>query len=74
MTDEYVRSFIDFQEIHYAEGIAAGAHVSGFTDWRHLGHSGVDFGVGVRSRRFKSELEAGFKASLRETELQRRGV
>ncbi|KAL5998461.1 hypothetical protein ACLOJK_009401 [Asimina triloba] len=46
MTDEYVRSFIDFQEIHYAEGIAAGAHVSGFTDWRHLGHSGVDFGWG----------------------------
>ncbi|KAL5979833.1 hypothetical protein ACLOJK_038944, partial [Asimina triloba] len=43
MTDEYVQSFIDFQEIHYAEGITAGAHVSSFTDWRHLGHSGVDF-------------------------------
>lgn len=46
ITDEYVRSFIDFQELHYAEGITAGKGVSGFTDWRHLGHSGVDFGWG----------------------------
>ncbi|XAR66541.1 Taxadien-5-alpha-ol O-acetyltransferase [Bertholletia excelsa] len=30
-TDEYVRSFVDFQD---------------FTDWRHLGHSTVDFGSG----------------------------
>ncbi|MCL7024717.1 hypothetical protein MKW94_020773 [Papaver nudicaule] len=45
-TDEYVRSFIDFQELHYAQGITAGKGVSGFTDWRHLGHSTVDFGWG----------------------------
>ncbi|KAL5715935.1 hypothetical protein ACHQM5_017689 [Ranunculus cassubicifolius] len=45
-SDEYVRSFIDFQELHYAEGITAGKEVSGFTDWRHLGHSTVDFGWG----------------------------
>eukprot|EP00262_Sarcandra_glabra_P019758 TRINITY_DN7598_c0_g1_i1.p1 TRINITY_DN7598_c0_g1~~TRINITY_DN7598_c0_g1_i1.p1 ORF type:complete len:448 (-),score=13.56 TRINITY_DN7598_c0_g1_i1:284-1627(-) len=46
ITEEYVRSFIDFQELHYAEGITAGKGVSGFTDWRHLGHSTVDFGWG----------------------------
>lgn len=46
VTDEYVRSFVDFQELHYAEGITAGEGVSGFTDWRHLGHSAVDFGWG----------------------------
>nr|WRH08270.1 putative coumarin synthase [Angelica dahurica] len=45
-TDEYVRSFIDFQQLHYHEGITAGKGVSGFTDWRHLGHSTVDFGWG----------------------------
>jgi hypothetical protein len=45
-TDQYVRSFIDFQELHFAEGITAGKGVSGFTDWRHLGHSTVDFGWG----------------------------
>ncbi|MCL7046169.1 hypothetical protein MKW94_013797 [Papaver nudicaule] len=45
-TDEYVRSFIDFQELHYADGITAGKGVSGFTDWRHLGQSTVDFGWG----------------------------
>ncbi|KAG9148643.1 hypothetical protein Leryth_019157 [Lithospermum erythrorhizon] len=45
-TDEYVRSFIDFQELNYGKGITAGRHVSGFTDWRHLGHSTVDFGWG----------------------------
>lgn len=45
-TDEYVRSFIDFQELHYDEGINAGKEVSGFTDWRHLQHSTVDFGWG----------------------------
>ncbi|KAJ4846863.1 hypothetical protein Tsubulata_011865 [Turnera subulata] len=45
-TDEYVRSFIDFQELHYGDGITAGDKVSGFTDWRHLGHSSVDFGWG----------------------------
>ncbi|KAK7841056.1 taxadien-5-alpha-ol o-acetyltransferase [Quercus suber] len=45
-TDEYVRSFIDFQHLHYGEGITAGKGVSGFTDWRHLGHSTVDFGWG----------------------------
>lgn len=45
-TDEYVRSFIDFQELHYGDGITAGNRVSGFTDWRHLGHSTVDFGWG----------------------------
>ncbi|KAL2557965.1 HXXXD-type acyl-transferase family protein [Forsythia ovata] len=43
-TDDYVRSYIDFQELHYEKGITAGARVSGFTDWRHLGHSTVDFG------------------------------
>lgn len=45
-TDEYARSFIDFQELNYAKGITAGKGVSGFTDWRHLGHSTVDFGWG----------------------------
>ncbi|KAM1350983.1 hypothetical protein ACFXTH_004807 [Malus domestica] len=45
-TDEYVRSFIDFQELHYEDGITAGKEVSGFTDWRHLRHSSVDFGWG----------------------------
>lgn len=46
VTDEYVRSFIDYQHLHYADGITAGKWVSGFTDWRHLGHSTVDFGWG----------------------------
>ncbi|KAK9925442.1 hypothetical protein M0R45_033766 [Rubus argutus] len=45
-TDEFVRSFIDFQELHYNDGITAGEEVSGFTDWRHLRHSTVDFGWG----------------------------
>ncbi|XP_062095869.1 taxadien-5-alpha-ol O-acetyltransferase [Humulus lupulus] len=45
-SDEYVRSFIDFQGLHCGEGITAGKEVSGFTDWRHLGHSTVDFGWG----------------------------
>ncbi|KAK9267896.1 hypothetical protein L1049_010333 [Liquidambar formosana] len=45
-TDEYVRSFIDFQELNCGKGITAGKGVSGFTDWRHLGHSTVDFGWG----------------------------
>uniref|UniRef100_A0A803PF60 Uncharacterized protein n=1 Tax=Cannabis sativa TaxID=3483 RepID=A0A803PF60_CANSA len=45
-TEEYVRSFIDFQSLHYGEGITAGKEVSGFTDWRHLRHSNVDFGWG----------------------------
>lgn len=45
-TDEYARSFIDFQELNYEKGITAGKGVSGFTDWRHLGHSTVDFGWG----------------------------
>lgn len=45
-TDGYVRSFIDFQESHSGDGITAGHEVSGFTDWRHLGHSSVDFGWG----------------------------
>lgn len=46
VTGEYVASFIDFQELHYEEGISGGRRVSGFTDWRHLGHSTVDFGWG----------------------------
>ncbi|TKY71808.1 Spermidine sinapoyl CoA acyltransferase [Spatholobus suberectus] len=46
VTDEYVRSYIDYQELHFADGITAGKEVSGFTDWRHLGHSTVDFGWG----------------------------
>ncbi|KAI3439994.1 uncharacterized protein J3R85_004139 [Psidium guajava] len=45
-SDEYVRSYIDFQEMHRTEGVLAGKNVSGFTDWRHLGHSAVDFGWG----------------------------
>ncbi|KAH6784962.1 HXXXD-type acyl-transferase family protein [Perilla frutescens var. hirtella] len=45
-TGEYVASFVDFQEMHYEEGITGGRRVSGFTDWRHLGHSTVDFGWG----------------------------
>ncbi|TKW20154.1 hypothetical protein SEVIR_4G067300v4 [Setaria viridis] len=43
--DEYVRSYIDFQELHRGEGVTAGA-VSAFTDWRRLGHGDVDFGWG----------------------------
>ncbi|KAL1289105.1 hypothetical protein HN51_057911 [Arachis hypogaea] len=46
VSDEYVRSFIDFQAKHYGDGITAGKGVTGFTDWRHLGHSSVDFGSG----------------------------
>ncbi|KAL8546614.1 hypothetical protein ACS0TY_006365 [Phlomoides rotata] len=46
VTNEYVHSFIDFQELHYKEGINGGRRISGFTDWRHLGHSTVDFGWG----------------------------
>ncbi|XP_047940462.1 spermidine sinapoyl-CoA acyltransferase [Salvia hispanica] len=45
-TAEYVASYVDFQELHYDEGINGGRRVSGFTDWRHLGHSAVDFGWG----------------------------
>ncbi|XP_021749332.1 fatty alcohol:caffeoyl-CoA acyltransferase [Chenopodium quinoa] len=45
-TDEYVRSYIDFQKNNYDKGITAGKEVSGFTDWRHIGHSTVDFGSG----------------------------
>ncbi|XP_048490813.1 spermidine sinapoyl-CoA acyltransferase [Beta vulgaris subsp. vulgaris] len=44
--DEYVRSYIDFQKENYEKGITAGKEVSGFTDWRHIGHSKVDFGSG----------------------------
>ncbi|PKU81262.1 Taxadien-5-alpha-ol O-acetyltransferase [Dendrobium catenatum] len=46
VTNKYLRSFIDFQELHYEKGITAGKEVSAFTDWRHLGHSEVDFGWG----------------------------
>ncbi|CAL5183540.1 unnamed protein product [Lathyrus oleraceus] len=46
VSDEYVRSFIDYQELHFGDGITARKWVSGFTDWRHLGHSTVDFGWG----------------------------
>ncbi|XP_020081186.1 spermidine sinapoyl-CoA acyltransferase-like [Ananas comosus] len=46
VTDEYVRSYIDFQELNYARGITAGGSVAAFTDWRRLGHSEVDFGWG----------------------------
>ncbi|KAD4982441.1 hypothetical protein R6Q59_002048 [Mikania micrantha] len=46
VSDEYVHSFIDFQELNYEKGINAGQRVSAFTDWRHLGHSTVDFGWG----------------------------
>lgn len=46
-TDEYVRTFIDFQEINWEQRITAGKGVYGFTDWRHLGHSTVDFGWGA---------------------------
>lgn len=45
-TAQYVSSYIDFQELHYKDGISGGTRVSGFTDWRHLGHSTVDFGWG----------------------------
>ncbi|KAL6606168.1 hypothetical protein ACP70R_041821 [Stipagrostis hirtigluma subsp. patula] len=47
--DEYVRSYIDFQELHRGEGVTAGkggGAVSAFTDWRRLGHGDVDFGWG----------------------------
>ncbi|PKI72752.1 hypothetical protein CRG98_006837 [Punica granatum] len=50
-TDEHLRSFIDFLELHGFRdrgGLPLGksSHVSGFTDWRHLGHSKLDFGWG----------------------------
>ncbi|GAB4831307.1 hypothetical protein Ancab_005318 [Ancistrocladus abbreviatus] len=45
-TNEYVHSLIDCQELNYGKRITAGRWVSGFTDWRHLGHSTVDFGWG----------------------------
>lgn len=45
-TDEYVRTFIDFQELNYERKITAGKGVFGFTDWRYLVHSTVDFGWG----------------------------
>nr|BAX25003.1 putative EIG-I24 [Oryza officinalis] len=48
--DEYVRSYIDFHELHRGgEGVAvtAGRGVSAFTDWRRLGHSEVDLGWGA---------------------------
>nr|BAX24894.1 putative EIG-I24 [Oryza punctata] len=47
--EEYVRSYIDFLELHRGgEGgvVTAGRGVSAFTDWRRLGHSEVDFGWG----------------------------
>ncbi|CAM0912836.1 unnamed protein product [Alopecurus aequalis] len=44
--EEYVRSFVDFQELHRGKGVTAGRGVSAFTDWRRLGHSEVDFGWG----------------------------
>uniref|UniRef100_A0ACD5XQH1 Uncharacterized protein n=1 Tax=Avena sativa TaxID=4498 RepID=A0ACD5XQH1_AVESA len=45
--EEYVRSYIDFQELNRGEGVTAGRRgVSAFTDWRRLGHSEVDFGWG----------------------------
>lgn len=44
--DEYVRSYIDFQELRRGKGVTAGRGVSAFTDWRRLGHSEVDFGWG----------------------------
>ncbi|XP_057949946.1 spermidine coumaroyl-CoA acyltransferase-like [Malania oleifera] len=44
VNDESVRSYIDFQELNYGEGITPGKMVTAFTDWRHLGHSTVDFG------------------------------
>ncbi|KAK6119918.1 hypothetical protein DH2020_046339 [Rehmannia glutinosa] len=65
-TNEYVSSFIDFQELHYEEGINGGRRVSGFTDWRHLGHSTVDFGWGgpvtvvPLSRRLLGSMEPCF--------------
>ncbi|KAF5760776.1 putative taxadien-5-alpha-ol O-acetyltransferase [Helianthus annuus] len=46
VSDEYVHSFIDYQELNYKKGINAGRSVGAFTDWRHLGHSTVDFGWG----------------------------
>ena len=44
ITGEYVRSFIDFLKLNCADGSTAGKRVSGFTDWRQLGHSTVDCG------------------------------
>uniref|UniRef100_A0ACD5ZJS0 Uncharacterized protein n=1 Tax=Avena sativa TaxID=4498 RepID=A0ACD5ZJS0_AVESA len=44
--EEYVRSYIDFQELRRGDGVTAGKCVSAFTDWRRLGHSEVDFGWG----------------------------
>ncbi|KAJ1704445.1 hypothetical protein LUZ63_004224 [Rhynchospora breviuscula] len=46
INNEYVRSYIDFQELHFTKGITAGTRVNAFTDWRRLGHSKLDFGWG----------------------------
>jgi hypothetical protein len=47
VNEEYVRSYVDFQELHRGKGVTAGRRgVSAFTDWRRLGHSEVDFGWG----------------------------
>ncbi|KAL9171674.1 hypothetical protein ABFS82_04G224200 [Erythranthe guttata] len=73
-TAEYVSSFVDFQELHYEDGISGGRRVSGFTDWRHLGHSTVDFGwrgpvaVVPLSRHLLGSVEPCFFLPGKETE------
>ncbi|CAN0911034.1 Spermidine sinapoyl-CoA acyltransferase [Linum grandiflorum] len=44
----YVVSFVDALELHHLGrvNLPRSKCVSGFTDWRHLGHSGLDFGWG----------------------------
>ncbi|XP_057949947.1 spermidine coumaroyl-CoA acyltransferase-like [Malania oleifera] len=65
-TEEYVRSFIDFQELNYQEGITAGKRVSSFINWRHYDHSTQDFGSGGPvsilpiSRKFLGSVEPCF--------------
>ncbi|EPS69278.1 hypothetical protein M569_05493, partial [Genlisea aurea] len=51
---------------HITDGINGWRTVSAFTDWRHLGHSGVDFGWGAPvaveplSRRLLGSVEPCF--------------
>ncbi|CAN1810520.1 Spermidine sinapoyl-CoA acyltransferase [Linum perenne] len=45
---DYVVSFLDSVELHHLGRVTlpGSKWVSGFTDWRHLGNSGLDFGWG----------------------------
>ena len=48
-TVEHVKSYLNFLELHHEKGITAWRSASGFTDWRHLGHSEAEFSWGSPS-------------------------